>query len=213
MKYFIFTLFLITAPLSFAANSGSNTNSADSVYQIDVVAFKLLKNDQSPEAKAKGWLPYQAISFDNAINLNSAQNSQIAPVESNQNIYYQALPASKFFLNTETRHLNNSSDYKIIAQVSWLQPITESPAPQRVYFSGGNVFTLNGSLIPEVSGTVLLTQSLYQYFNLNVNFYLIEPSDAGLVMQKVSENRRILVNQLNYIDSPNLGLLIKVKKI
>jgi len=35
----------------------------------------------------------------------------------------------------------------------------------------------------------------------------------GLQMIEMKENRRIKVDQLNYIDSPGFGLLIKVVKV
>lgn len=230
MKKIILLILFITSLNAYADEAQTQTNVAQTqqqppVYQIDIIAFKDIKGLQN--IATTQWLPYQTPSFENALSLK--QQSLIPSIEQSQLELYTPLPKQQFLLRADAAHIRRSSLYNLVTQQSWLQQALVPSQTQTVLITSGQNYSDDESNpVWELMGTVRITRSLYQYLNLKVNFYLTEPGTAvnkntdtpevsseypGLQMLQLKETRRIKVNQLNYIDSPGFGLLIKVVKV
>jgi hypothetical protein len=116
------------------------------------------------------------------------------------------------------QHLRRSTDYKVLLERSWLQPMTgnsfkvlinaapSTPAAEEANFSKDNA--------PPwfITGYVRFKPSPYRYVygHVNLNYVKNVANDEPQTI-RIKLKRRITPEKLTYIDNPALGILIKIK--
>lgn len=175
------------------------------LYQIDLIVFSHIT---AAGVNQEQWplISLPASKFEDAISLNNTR----------QDGYYQALPSENFLLKREAYALNSTWGYNVIFHATWQQPVTSDRAnPIRI--NGQNAKNL-------VSVDGLMRLNVNHYFNVHFNLYFAVPRnllsrlDAGNhipsgsdpVYFHFSETRRMKSHELNYIDNPLFGVLIKI---
>lgn len=146
------------------------------------------------------------------------------------------LPSSENLLASDVQHLENSSLYKVVMNVSWIQPLVANKNTS-LYITGGHAYDSGGNVIEsqdltnrppaqwEVSGllTFKLTRFIETHFQLlfavpketleqyapNTEF-INTNNDFGYF--QLLQSRRMRSDQLNYIDYPIYGVLIKATR-
>jgi hypothetical protein len=186
------------------------TNAA--VYQVEMIIFSHLTTSGVTQEQWPSVNPPP--SFADALPL---QNS-------NASGYYQALGSNEFILQREQAEFNRNGGYRTLVHAAWLQPFTGSSAPT-IHIFGGNNYDANGQTQYAVNGTVRVTVN--RYFNAAFNLYFAVPENMlarydnrnyfhntnNLVYFHLTETRRMKSHELNYIDYPLFGVLIKIVPI
>lgn len=172
----------------------------DQLYQIEIVVFSHITE---AGLRSEYWplLPPAAISAT-AINLTDDQ----------------ILPQSQWALKP-TDQLLKRNNYVILLHLAWQEPAADARQGQIIHLTGGETYAGN---LPEVNGSLAIR--LEHYFNLHVNLRFILPwqniqemnltniahDNNPYVTFKINERLRLRSNELNYIDHPLYGMLIKI---
>ncbi len=155
----------------------------------------------------------------------------------------ELLPSSQWQLASEEQHLRRHPDYHILLHEAWAQTIpTDSRTPTRIHLFGGQGYQRNGRPIPtnteiplsfrdvntwQVNGVISLYLNRYintqfnlafampttQFDALNHNPHSAEPSHQPISYLMLDQQRRTRSNELNYIDHPVYGILMKVTRL
>jgi hypothetical protein len=184
---FIISIYLGVSILAYA-----DTDSSD-WYQINVIIFEHI----TPEALQSETWP----AITNMPNLKDAIDPQLLPQEQSQ-------------LKIENRRFNRKiaqrENYKVLLNISWQQEIPITYHAEPIHISGD-----------KIDGTITINKD--RYFNIKTNLILTEPTDylnsigpGHYAQDNESQNfqmlqtRRMRSNELNYLDYPLFGMLIKI---
>lgn len=113
-------------------------------------------------------------------------------------------------LDKEWAALRYSHDFHPVIQMSWIQTKASSGTP--VLIQHGNPLLLAGLSVPPIVGRISLhvDRLLYVEAHFRYNF---ENANGDVVSYKLNETRRVRFNELHYLDSPKLGILVRVTKV
>lgn len=103
------------------------------------------------------------------------------------------LHPSQLTLKNEQNQLNQNPTYQTLLHITWRQPVVDARHAQTIHIQGNNV-----------DGTICVSIQRY----LNVTLHLLFKNNFDYFY--LSENRRMRSNELNYIDFPVYGVLIKI---
>lgn len=180
----------------------ATTFAADNLYQIDLIIFTHITDT--------------ALSSENWPNILKQPYLQRAT----EPPFSQTLG-----LQSEATSLQQQPDYKIILHTSWQQKITSSRHAKWLHIYGGQPYDVQGKPIQpddnrlptywELNGKLKISKD--NFFDIYANLYLTIPTEntENLVPLRtfiLQEHRRTKLNQLNYLDHPLFGALIKISK-
>ncbi|MDP3268311.1 MAG: CsiV family protein [Legionella sp.] len=163
---------------------------AKPAYQIDLIVFAHKNNiSMSHEDITAPLLPVSK----NAIPLLTNSGKSSKP--------YHLLPTSQSQLRDEYYQLSRKSGYQVLGHYSWLQnassqSIVALPTTSR-----------NGW---QIQGTVQVRQS--NYYLIDADLQCTTPANNEFSIN-VKQKQRIKGNLVNYLDHPQIGILVKVHKI
>lgn len=214
MRFRLFKIISIGAIISFLGFANSSAI-ADAVraYQVELIIFshmssKSLTTEQWPA------LNPNTQSYTNAITL--------APTTSDLK-YYRLLTPQDFTLSKEQKRLNQFiSTYHTVMHIAWRQQVFEPRYAHAVHILGGQMY----NSAPQVNGTIRI--SVQRYLNVSLDLMFAAPANAisklarngyfssapsNLIYFHLLQTRRMRSNELNYIDFPLYGVLIKITPV
>lgn len=145
------------------------------------------------------------------------------------------LSPEEFLLNNEQLRLSNDPSYQTLLHLAWFEPLEQLAKPSTVQLYGGRLFNAQGNTLDtviaesatysneqnwEMNGTI--TVDLGRYFDLNfkllfaVPYNQVKQLDRGSAVDQrfsyflLDESRRTKSNELNYIDHPLYGILMRI---
>ena len=142
------------------------------------------------------------------------------------------LPAVDYKLDGLVKKISKNSSYKVLAHVLWQQKIMQPNLAIPIHFFAKGVLN-NASLhnlkydpnqVWDINGTITL--SVVKYLNASFNLYFSEDasylskiatnhyfdSAQGSVYFNFKQSRRMKSKEINYLDSPNYGVLIYITR-
>jgi hypothetical protein len=175
-------------------------------YRVDLILFadRTGVGDEAP-------LPAQPPDVSRSLEPTDTAKLRAAGVE--------LLPDEGFGLLDQWKKLSNSRYQQPLLRLAWLQkdpPGERSERSARVSLrlrSGALLTPANnaGTPIYAVDGTVALL--LGRFLHLDADLQHTQTNSAGeLVGYRLKERRRMRRNELHHLDSPRLGLLVRVQK-
>lgn len=214
--YWLRSLVLIAL---FALSTGILANSYhERVYQIELIVFSHLTPDAVRSEQWPWTPPTIRTSYASAVDF---------------------LGKSAYHLALEERLLSQRKDYNVLMHVAWQQKISGPKNARPVHIYGGNVYSASGQLIDtarygqraynggeiwQVNGTI--TPSLVRYIDLKCQLLFAQPINSipsfsnhneniegRFAYFRLQETRRLKSNELNYLDHPLYGVLIKVTPV
>lgn len=170
-------------------------------WRVDLIVFRFL----SP-VEERGRLP-QAPGTQDAIALDDAARLSAAGIT--------VLPESEFGLNDQWARLRSSPQFRPLVKLAWTQ---NDPPPER----GPRLRVLSGETwklkdeqglgereFREIDGSVALHLGRY----LHVDSDLVYTAGGETPQSwRLQESRRMRSEELHHLDSPRLGVLVKVSK-
>ncbi|HUS24745.1 MAG TPA: CsiV family protein [Candidatus Binatia bacterium] len=171
-------------------------------YRVDLIVFL----DQSgPAGESLG--PPRTPDSANAFEPTEIARLRAAGIE--------ILPDERFGLMQQWQRLKNSRRQEPVLRVAWLQkdPPAERGTALRLRWGQPLALTTasGASAIYPVDGTVALIAG--HYLHLDAEFLHTQRTGGGdLGSFRLQEKRRVKRNELHHLDSPRLGLLVKVQK-
>jgi hypothetical protein len=151
------------------------------------------------------------------------QATELTPFENEPEQQPQELQSSYWKLNKISRRLSRNG-YAILLHLAWVQDFSQTQPPIHVFVPQDvNASGLN----TQMGGTIDIT--LNRYFNVAINLLfgetatriqsLISPDafeknfhnvENGIAYFQLKQRRRMKSDELNYIDHPLYGMLIKI---
>jgi hypothetical protein len=204
------SLILAFSLMSYLATSYANnqpTSSTQQWYQIEMIMFSQIPYG---EKQNEIWplLP--------ALSLPSQYNSLVPP-----NIYqlqrqnnYPLVAEKDFLLGTEGAHIFNNPNYQMIGHLAWLQPLSTQTTTPSYIQAANNQSSIDALISLKYKRFVQL--NLQSMITINAGAFshgftqLKSLNNNGVVRFALNKSIRMKMNELNYIDSPFLGILIKV---
>lgn len=187
--------FIISICLCISILAYADTDSSD-WYQINVIIFEHI----TPQALQAELWP----AITNIPDLTKAIEPQLLPVSQSQ-------------LKIETRRFSRKiaqrENYKVLLNITWQQEIPITYHAEPIHILGD-----------KIDGTITINKD--RYFNIKTNLILTEPADYldsighGNYADNIKDEqfqsfqmlqtRRMRSNELNYLDYPLFGMLIKI---
>jgi hypothetical protein len=131
-----------------------------------------------------------------------------------RNAGIELLPDESFGMVEEWNRLKNSRDHQPLLRLAWLQadPPAERGVSLRLHW--GKPFTevaqLSAQRVYPVDGTVTLLAS--RYLHLDAEFVHTQELGGELRSFRLKERRRLKRDELNHLDSPRLGVLMRAPR-
>ena len=171
-------------------------------YRVDLILF----GDRSAPA-GESSLAFQAPNLVNSIEPFEANKLRAAGIE--------VLPDDSFDLVDAWNHLRNSKNHQALLRLAWLQKDPPSDRGPSLRLHVGEPFSRlmqsGGGGIYPVDGSVALLAGRF----LHVDAELIQTQDVSGELRsfRLREKRRVKRDELHHLDSPRLGLLVRVQKV
>lgn len=133
-----------------------------------------------------------------------------------RNAGIELLPDDQFGLAEEWSRLRNSKNHQPIVRLAWLQkdPPAERGPAIRLHWGSPftDVATLSAQRVYPVDGAVTLLAGRYLHLEADLVYTQAEPSSGELRSFRLKERRRLRRDELNHLDSPRLGVLMKATR-
>lgn len=183
-------------------------------YNIEMLIFQIHQPKNGQQATTVPEEQHDLL-FKHAIDLKYDPENSFSP--------YILLPEEDFQLTKEEKKLNQSKHYHVIFHQAWRQPITSSryAQPVRLVSSDNlgedNLFRQNHL----INGMITLSQSTY--INSKLQLIISQPEKSfsiftpfspsrSLIHYEFNQKRRLKLNELNYLDNPQFGVLLLIKE-
>lgn len=189
----------------------------DNLYQVEVIIFE---NRQLTQADIEKWPDNPALpQLKDAKQLTLSEKLNLIP--------YQLLPASQLTLIKEAANIAHDPNYNLLLHVSWLQPLSNNTTTPVHLYSQDN-FTDVHELQPydenkkwKLNGVIAIRKSKYYEIAADLILNKLKPSEANkgymeketsseTLIYRLKQNRRTREDELQYIDNPVFGVLIKI---
>lgn len=187
-------------------------------YQVELVVFRNLNTT----CNVDDWRQPSLIKPSDAVDLVLPEFS----IDKNAPNYC-LLPNEKLYLSKEESRLTKSPNYQVMLHIAWTQAIADKWHSKPVHIAGGKNYTIEGEFANEIEGTVTISQG--KYITLNTDLFFTEPTQTiefnhntvrteflnlpEMLSYHFAQNRRMKTGELNYLDNPNFGILIKITPI
>lgn len=171
------------------------------VWRVDLILFRYLG-----AAEERGQTP-RAPNLGGALELGNVAQLRAAGIT--------VLPDSQFGLLDHWNHLKGSPQYKPLMKLAWTQADPPSERGPRLHLSGGAKLAVsegNGIGVRELmefDGSVGL--NLSRYIHLDADFVYTQLGEEPKSW-RLDERRRMRSEDLHHLDSPRLGLVVRVTK-
>lgn len=180
---------LLIFVVAICLSNGLQAAEASSFYQIDLIVFTQEQGSLPKELSLNSTLPLKS----NTIPLQTEITKTLSP--------YHLLPPSSSQLREEYWALHRKSQYQILLNYSWLQPLNSKsvislPRIQR-----------NGW---EIEGTLGIQRSNYYLFDSEL---LIAAPDNKQNPFVLKQKLRLKGGDIYYFDHPQAGMLLKVHQL
>lgn len=128
-----------------------------------------------------------------------------------RNFGIRVLPEGTGGLETMWHRLANGRRYTPLKRLSWIQtdpPESRGPA---LHITGGATIDTPTGTLRGLDGTVALYAGHYLHLDTDL-VWTQRGADGQPVSWRLKEDRSLRRDELNYLDSPRLGVLVKVSK-
>jgi len=220
-----FLIMLICAPI---LQVSAETNSTR--YQIEMIIFKRLRADlYRPDM----WLPVtDQAPITNAVELTALNQDQPTIDLNNQDSTstqpndFKLLDTKNFTLTRQDKILRKANNYQVLLHLVWQQPINNQST--NIAIHGGKKFEIDNTQFEELRGRIQINKQRFFNINADLNLTLLmgelpfappvnidyEANAIPKVLRyHLTQSRRTKTEELNYLDSPVLGVLMKITPI
>lgn len=171
-------------------------------YRVDLIVFRFLgpaEESGSDPASPK---------LTGAIDAGNAQALSTAGIT--------LLADEQFGLTDEWARLKSSGQFRPLLRLAWTQAQPPAERGPSIRIKTGASFTVTdpdsiaSRSINEIDGSVALL--LGRFLHLDTDLVYTQVDDAGARSWRLDERRRLRRDELNHLDSPRLGVLVRVIK-
>lgn len=163
-------------------------------YQVEVIVFENTQ-DSLPQAALKHAARPET---ENAISL-------LPPQDKNYYLPFELMPKSAQKLASEEARLMRSEQFKVLFHAAWLQDLASEQTEKTIHIQGADIANQNDLVL---DGTLSLIRRKYVEVDANLLLKAKDESDDNPI--QLVQHRKLRSNELHYLDSPRLGVLIKV---
>lgn len=216
MRNLLFLLVLL--PYVVFADMDANTNTDDSDQNRCQIELLVIRNVNA-QSHVDDWQSPMLMNTSNAIDLVLPEFSI-----NDEPPNFSLLPTEKMSLNREETRLVKNQNYQVLLHIAWVQNVEDKWHSKSVHIAGGHNYTIEGELANEVEGTVTVSQD--KFINIKTDLCFTEPTDSidfsqmrmsnqfynlpQILSYHITQSRRMRAGELNYLDNPSFGVLVKV---
>ena len=190
-----------------------------SSYQVEVVIFEHLSHDADGEISDTGLtLPDISSMVELADQLDTEQSQ------------FRELSSGLYKLGGVYNELKFSRNYRPVYHIAWEQPQLGQSRAKYVHIrkadGAGSTGTLADPLI-QIEGGIRIRSSQFLHADVDLNYFVSAVTESLLEYQsvnpaavqstpirfaKLSETRRMKLNELHYFDHPVFGVILRVSR-
>jgi hypothetical protein len=196
MKTILISLILLISTITYAdTNTDNNTNNPD-LYQVNVIIFEHI----TPQVlQAEQWP-----AITDMPNLQNALEPQLLDPDDSQ---------LKLLNHRFSRKIAQQEHYKVLLDIAWQQeiPVTKYSEPIRI--TGDKIdgtITIHRDRYFNIATNLILTESAAYLDNIGPGNYADNIVDNYYKSFQMKQTRRMRSKELNYLDHPLFGMLIKI---
>ncbi len=207
--------FLLALPVS--------VHAADRWYQVEVIVFQNLAPETSEEWPLTPGYPQ----MDAAIELAEAPDMSAEVLDAEEQAMLQepagggpaaqafvALTPDKLTLEPLYRRLKRSAGYRPLLYKAWQQPALGRGEAQAVHLMARDEPDSDALMQPRADGWLRLRSSHFLHVDTDLVFYIGDLPNAGNAeIIRLTETRRVKLNEVHYLDNPLFGVLVKVSPL
>lgn len=236
MKKMKFCVLSCLLALCVVKSTYADSDFAGQWYQVDLIIYSQIN---AANVNDENWPPIQPNQLDPSkmITLRTAGNQ--SPFNASN---YQLLTNNYSIMKHVQANLQQRTEFPILLHLTWVQKINTASQAKPIHIYGGSLYDASGRLIAdadsskgqlpsnyasgvwEIDGSLTLSVEKYlkAVFNLQlaeptqtINRYAKQPiaSSGGLTYFRIMQSRRMRSDEVNYIDHPLYGILIKISHI
>lgn len=168
-------------------------------YRVDLIVF------QNLSAAGEAGVAAQAQELRGALEPSNGAALKAQGIE--------ILPDDQFGLTDQWQHLRYSKAFRPIVKLAWTQKDPPGERGPSIRIKGGTALTVGEAASPinEIDGTVALLLGRYLHLDADLSYSQASSTDA-LASYRLDERRRLKRDEVHHLDSPKLGILVRVTK-
>ena len=165
-------------------------------YQIDVIVFL--------QGGADGESPLPQQTIDSSHALEPEQTDAL------RNVGIHVLQEGGL---GETLHNLQASGHRYdpVAHLSWIQDNPPDGRGPVLHITGGNLVDTPLGSVHSLDGTLSLHGGFYLHVDADLS-WTQHMADGSIVSWRLSENRRLRLNEIHYLDNAKLGMIARVTR-
>lgn len=182
----------------------------DSAYQVEMIVFSHITPSNLSEENLN-----EQNQYPNYFNQQPFQDKRASITATDQ----KAVRETQLLLRQEAMKLQKHAKYKILLHKGWKMTFLNGTQQLRLF--GGKAYEENDLILHTFEGFVNIQKKRYFTVSLNSLFSMPRPEsfegslmtnelDSHLVHFHWTQKRRMRSNELNYLDFPLYGILIKI---
>lgn len=190
---FIIICFIISTQIS------ADTDTTDSnPYQVNIIIFEHITQQALNSERWPAITDLPDLENNTELQLLTSENSQLQ------------IENRRF-----SRKIAQKNNYKVLANIAWQQEIPVTRHAKPIHISGDKIdgtITINRDRYFNIKINLILTESTKYLYSIDSENY---PNTANneFISFQMKQTRRMRSNELNYIDQPLFGMLIKIVPI
>jgi len=195
-------------------------------YQVEVIVFRDLAPDSTEEWPLTPGYP----DIESSINLAEGPELSAAALDAGEQttrklepgdasaltpaIAYAALKPDELTLQDLYQHLQHSGSYRPLLYQAWQQPGLGRTEASTVHLQAQDDPTTDALRRPRVDGVLTLRTSHFLHVDADLVLYIGDlPHSGNAEMVRLTETRRVKLNEIHYLDNPLFGVLVKVSPV
>lgn len=199
---------------------------ADRWYQVEVIVFQNLEPDTNEDWPLTPGYP----DIDSTIELNKAPDMSADVLDAGEQAMLQeatdnggsasallafaALKPDQLTLEPLYRRLKRSAGYRPLLYKAWRQPALGRKDAKAIHLMARDAPESDALRRPRIDGWLRLRSSHFLHVDTDLVLYIGDLPHAGNAeMVRLTETRRVKLNEVHYLDHPLFGVLVKVSPV
>lgn len=121
-------------------------------------------------------------------------------------------PRSELTLNTAANRLENSGRFRVVAAAGWYQSFPPNYNGEAMQVAVGDWLAEAGHR--DIEGQITINRQRYLHVDVELNHWRPSTTAEGAeLITWIRENRRMRSEEVHYLDSPTIGVLVFFNKV
>ncbi len=199
---------------------------ADRWYQVEVIVFQNLQPESNEDWPLTPGYP----DIDSAIELNDTPDMGMDVLDAGEQamlredggdgdgttalLAFAELKPEQLTLQPLYRRLQRSAGYRPLLYRAWRQPGLGRTRAKAVHLMARDTPESDALRRPRIDGWLRLRSSHFLHVDTDLVLYIGDlPHSGNAELVRLTETRRVRLNEVHYLDNPLFGVLVKISPV